>query len=192
MAKCEWCGRTVKSLNMITDNFTNTTCNICDSCNKSYEEHECIKCGATSSILIKGMCTNCYQTVMHSKQVRKEEAINGLSPDAARSVMSDVEMTDKDFDDWMTMGKAFSTKDLKESVELRRIWIMVKLMTAGIKDQDVINENVADIETLLDRCFSKIINNKCKLIIAYDKETRSLVKRSEVIDYLNQVYIIKA
>jgi hypothetical protein len=129
---------------------------------------------------------------MHIKQVRKEEAINGLSADAARSVMSDVEMTEKDFEDWMMMSKAFSPKDLKESVELRRIWIMVKLMTAGIKDQDVINDNIVDIETLLDRCFSKIINNKCKLIIAYDKDTRSLVKKSEVIDYLNQVYIIKA
>ena len=193
MTKCEWCGKKVKSLNVVNDAFEDTVSNICDDCKKKLEAHECIKCGSKQGIIIRGMCTKCYQSVMYEKQVKKEEVLSGLSSvDDEGITSSSMEFTDDEYEKWMSMGKTYSHKDIKESAELRRIWIMVKLAAVGITDKDVIDSHIEIIEELIDRCFSKLVNNKCRLIIVQDSETRKIARRAEVIDYIDDVFILKA
>jgi hypothetical protein len=81
---------------------------------------------------------------------------------------------------------------MKSSKELKRIWIMVKFNASGIYDNSVISENLVAIETLLERNFSKLIGNKCNIIIGNTSEQRKIVRNSEVIDYEDEVYILKA
>jgi hypothetical protein len=192
MNKCEWCGKTTDSLNSVTDAYGDIY-HICNKCNEKNKSHECIKCGSLTEFSIKGLCTNCYQAVLHKKEVRKEEALSGVGDvDFSNSASSELEFTDADYERWVTMGKAYSPNDIKKSVELRRIWIIVKLNAAGVKDNKVIEDNFANIETLLNRSFSKLINNKCTLIIATTPENKRKIKTGEVIDYEKEVYILKA
>jgi hypothetical protein len=48
------------------------------------------------------------------------------------------------------------------------------------------------METLLDRNFSKLVGNRCNIIVAKDSEGRRKVRQSEIIDYEKEVYIVRA
>lgn len=189
MVKCEWCNKRVDKLNNITDSFEMKYYNVCDSCKESVDNSKCIECGEISSILIKGRCTRCYQALEYKKQKQSEEAIAGVSD--VDNITDNMEFTEDEYERWITQRKTYSPNDIKNSAELKRIWIMVKLMSTGLTDQKVIDNHIDDIETLIDRCFSKLINNKCRLIIANSSEARKLIRSSRVIDHLNDVVIIE-
>lgn len=185
MNKCEWCGKTAEKLNSITDEYGDIY-HICDKCNTANTNHECIKCGSLITFGIKGMCTTCYQVKMNSMEKRKEEALSGV-------VETDgLEFTDNEYEQWLTMGRTFTPNDIKKSRELRRIWIIVKLSAAGITDTNLISENFSDIEKVLDRSFSKLINNKCKLLLSTNAESRKAIKKGNIIDNEHLVYILEA
>jgi len=192
MKTCQWCGKITDDLKEYTDALDNTY-QVCAECFQGTEDCICRKCGSTvdPSFMINGLCTNCIQADMKLKSKRQEEARMGIDTDLTNVLSSDLELTDKDYEKWMTMGKAFSPDNMK-SVELRRLWIMVKLNATGIYDNEIISKNFTDIEVLLDRSFSKLVNNKCKILIGSTAETRKLVRESTVIDYEKEVYIIKA
>lgn len=191
MAKCEWCNKNVNSLNVITDSFGEVQ-NVCDSCKESHSANECIVCGSVTDMILKGRCMNCYQAILHTKAKKKEEALNGVmgTDEYSASISSELELTEEDYERWLTMGNTVSPKDIKEDVRLRRMWIIVKLSTAGI-DMDLINEYAPIVEELLETCFSKLIRNKCRIVIANNSETKKLVKSGTIIDYKDDVYILK-
>ena len=59
-------------------------------------------------------------------------------------------------------------------------------------DSKTAMQGFEDLEKLLDTCFMKLINRKCRIIIANSPENRKLIKSSEVIDYRNDVFIVEA
>lgn len=185
MNRCEWCGKAAEKLNSITDEYGDKY-NICSSCEVSNRNHECIKCGNLITFGIKGMCTTCYQVKMNDLERRKEEALNGVPETSALS------FTDEEYEQWLTMGNAYSPADIQKSRELRRIWIIVKLGAAGITDAELISENFKDIEVLLNRCFTKLIHNKCRLLLSVDDTSRKAIKAGNIIDSEKSVYIIEA
>lgn len=200
MAKCDWCGRNVKALEVVTDSMGDVA-NICPSCKKSNDAHECIRCGNVSDMLFKGKCMNCIQVDNYKKQVRQDEVAMGIyeeDPDVIDEEMSknsnycaELDFTDEEYENWATMGKTVSPKDIKKDVQLRRIWMIVKLNAAGLP-LSAINNYTEDLENLLDTCFMKLINRKCKVVIANTPENRKLIKKSKVIDYRNEVFIVEA
>lgn len=193
MSKCEWCGKVTDNLESYTDAIGESH-SICASCKQSVDNCECRKCGTMSdpNMMIDGLCTNCIQANLKMKSKKKEEVRMGVDRDLLSSITSDMTFTDADYEAWLTMGKTFSPDNMKDSKELRRIWIMVKFNAAGIYDGKIISENFADIETLLDRNFSKLVNNTCRILIGNTGEARKIVRNSTVIDYENEVYILKS
>ncbi|MBO5388637.1 MAG: hypothetical protein J6A59_10935 [Lachnospiraceae bacterium] len=193
MSKCEWCGKISNDLVIYTDAIGDNK-SICAECKKSVDACECRKCGTITdpNMMIDGLCTNCVQVNLQMKSKRKEEVRLGVDRGMLENITSEMTFTDEDYERWLTMGKTFSSENMKDSRELRRIWIMVKFNAAGIYDGKVISDNFSDIETLLDRNFSKLINNTCKILIGNTGEARKVVRQSTVIDYENQVYILKA
>lgn len=192
MSTCEWCKKKVENLEMYTDAI-GTVHYVCEACKKTVDAYECRKCGTITdpSMMIDGLCTTCIQVNLHEKNKRKEEVRLGVDRDMLGSITSEFTFTDKDYEQWLTMGKAFSPDNMN-SREMRRLWIMVKLNAAGIYDSKVISKHFKDIETLLDRNFSKLVNNTCRLLVGNTGETRKIVRQSTVIDYENEVYILKA
>jgi hypothetical protein len=189
MGKCEWCGKNVETLEIYTDAIGEIH-NICSKCKEKVDSCLCRKCGVPTdpSMMINGLCMNCVQADIKERSKRKEEARLGVDSQLLESIT----FTDKDYEQWLTFGKTFSPSDMKSSKELKRIWIMVKFNASGIYDNSVISENLVAIETLLDRNFSKLIGNKCNIIIGNTSEQRKIVRNSEVIDYEDEVYILKA
>lgn len=204
MAKCDWCNKNVKTLETITDSMGEVS-NVCTSCKKSNESNECIRCGNVSDLLFKGKCMSCVQVDNYKRQVKQNEVALGISSmdDFNDSAKADVEMakqsgycaefdfSTEEYDNWVTMGKTVSPKDIKGDPQLRRIWLIVKLNAAGLP-LSAINDYIEDLEKLLDACFMKLINQKCKIIIANSSENRKLIKSSVVIDYRNEVFIVEA
>lgn len=205
MARCDWCGKNVKTLEIITDSMGEVA-NVCDSCKANSDAHECIRCGNVSDMLFKGKCMNCVQVDNYKKQVRQDEVALGISTaedleeDATEvdskmakksNYCAEFDLSDEEYDNWMTMGNTVSPKDIKGNPQLRRIWLIVKLNAAGLP-LSAINSYIEDLETLLDACFMKLINRKCKIIIANSSENRKLIKASTVIDYKNDVFIVEA
>lgn len=193
MAKCEWCGKNTEELKMHTDAIGDVY-NICNNCEQVANTFRCRKCNSLvdSTLMIKGLCTTCIQVDMHNKSKRREEIRMGVDRDMVEPLASALELSDEDYEKWLTMDNTYTPDDLKRSKELRYIWIMVKLNSVGEYDNEVIKENFNDIEELLNRNFSKLIGNKCKVIIGNNSDNRKIIRGSEVIDYVNQSYILKA
>lgn len=193
MGKCEWCNKE-DELQSYTDAIGKTY-NICNNCyTKVVENYTCRKCGnmVDPMLIINGLCTNCVQLDMQNKSRKQEEVRMGVDRNMLGTIISDVEFTDDEYERWMTMGSTYSSTDMKNNKTLRRLWIMVKLNSAGIYNEKIISDNFKYIETILDRNLSKLVNNKCKIIIGETSEARKIIRSSEVIDFEESVYIIKA
>ena len=190
MAKCSWCGKVTAKPQVIE--AMDGSHRVCTSCAEKFNNNQCRKCGTTVStdLLIQGMCMTCFQLQLNEKAKRQEEIARGVDREALDIIKSEVVFTDEDYEQWLTMGKAFSPDDMKNSRELRRLWILVKLNASGVYDGTVISDNVADIETLLDRNLQKLINRRCRIVIANNSKLRREVLQETVIDYEGQVYIL--
>lgn len=189
MSKCEWCGK-IAELEQYKDAIGDVH-KVCKSCKTKVDNHKCRKCGTLvdPNMMIDGLCTNCIQVKMRDKSRKREEARLGVD---SEPFTSEMRLTDEDYEKWLTFEPSYSPKDMKESKELRRLWILVKLNAAGIYDNQLISKNFTNIEMLLDRNFSKLVNNKCKITIDRNSETRKVIRNSEIIDYEDSVYILKA
>ena len=189
MIKCNWCGNSAQELYTCSTSHGETK--LCDKCKEAFDNNKCRRCGSVIDELLsdKGLCFSCMQVNKESKARRREESISGLGI----KMISDVEFTTKDYDQWTTMGKEFSPDDMKFH-EMRHIWINVKLNAAGVYDFETIEENYNSIEILLDRNFSKLVNNKCRILICDDSAERRELARSGavVIDSEAKVIILQA
>ena len=193
MVKCEWCGKNTNKTNVHIDGLGDTH-NICDECKNDASVFRCRKCKMErdSAIMINGVCTYCMQVQVYNKCKKQEEIRMGVDKDMLEPLISELELSDEDYERWLTMGNAYTPNDLKKSKELRYIWILVKLNSVGGYSNDVVRKHFNDIEELLDRNFSKLIGNKCRLIIGDNSANRRIIRDSAVIDYINQSYIVEA
>ena len=190
MSKCEWCGKEQGILNQYTDAIGETH-SICKDCLSKVNDCICRKCGTPtdSEMMINGLCTNCVQADMMEKSKKREEISMGLL-DIDGECSADTEMSEADYDTWVTSRPIYGPKDLAKSLIARKMWIMVKLNASGIYDEKTIGDYYKDIETLLDRCLSKLIGNKCQLVIGNNAERRRQIREGNVIDFENEVYIL--
>lgn len=192
MKQCEWCNKHVDELidykDVIGENH-----HICKACKEDADNCICRKCGQVTdpSVMIDGLCMNCIQARMLEKSRKREEIQLGTDKELLKQVSSDVVLTDQDYENWLTLRNFGEKGRRKDTKELRRIWIMIKFNAANIYDNETISKNFNDIETILDRNFSKLIGNKCKLILGTTPEARKTIRGSEVIDYENEVYIVQ-
>lgn len=189
MALCDWCNKKVNTLETFTDAF-GENCEICNKCKTAAESGKCIKCGesVSGSITMKGLCTKCLQVEVYKSAKKAQQASMSLGDD-----LPSVELTDKEYEDWLLMSKTFNFSDLQKSYELRYLWITVKLHSVGIYDDNVIKENFKDIETLLDRRLNSLRGTHCRLLIAYTPEIRKQIKNKgiEIIDIENNTYLLR-
>lgn len=187
MKRCDWCGKISNTL-FSYESILGGDVEICENCNDTSRRYECRKCGTIvdPSTLVDGMCLNCVQIEYNKRTKMREELRAGVSD----IVASDTEISEEDYDRWMTLGHTFTSNDLKNDAVLRKLWIIVKFNCAGIYDNKIIDDNYCDIEELLDRNLSNLIGKKCKIVIADTPESRKLIKQSDVIDYKNKTYII--
>lgn len=192
MAKCEWCHKNVDDLVNYTDAIGDMHM-VCPSCYKTVEDCECRKCGSPvdPAMMINGLCNNCVQVELMKKSKRREEARIGMDRATLDAISSEIKLSDSDYEQWLTLGKTFSSSDMNIQ-ELRRMWIMVKFNAAGIYDFNTIADNYESIERILDRNFSKLLGNRCRIMIASTAEQRRVVRQQEIIDYDKEVYIFKA
>ena len=191
VSKCIWCSKITQELTPYKDAIGETHY-ICSKCLENVENNKCRKCGTItdSLMMIDGLCTTCVQLKINEQSRRKEEARMGVDREISDG-LAQLELTDEDYEQWLTMGNTFNNSDMSKSTELKRIWIMVKLNASGIYDNDIIIEHIEDIENLLDRNFSKLVKRKCKLLIAITPQDRQTIRESNVLDYENKVYILE-
>lgn len=193
MNSCDWCERQVSELNTYTDAIGDTH-NICSKCYEHVKNCTCRKCNNVTdpNMLIDGLCTTCVQVKMAEKSRRQEEIRMGVDRELLSTLNRDITFTKQDYERWLTFGQGnFTPEQLKNSRELKRLWILVKLNAAGIYDNEVISSHMKGIERLLDTNLSKLINNACRILIGNTAETRKIVRESEVIDYEDDIYILK-
>lgn len=198
MIKCKWCKRKVNETEIkeFTD-IMGTTVNICESCyEKAVVGSTCIKCGKAvePTMLMDGLCMSCSQIEMNRKAKEKEELLSGVDSTLASMVTSDMEFTQEDYEHWLTLRDDYRADGPYKNFA-RQSWILVKLSAAGITSETVQANDIESIETLLDRNLSKLIKNKCKLIIVNSAEARRSIFRDpdigdNILDYDHNVYII--
>ena len=78
-------------------------------------------------INIQGKCETCYQLEMVERQKRQSEVQQGLVDFDDEVNERQVKITESDFQKWLTMSNTFKPSDLARSIELKRLWIFVKL-----------------------------------------------------------------
>ncbi len=187
MRTCDWC----ESLSNELMNYEGSR--ICKECyNKATVKHVCRECGVSTPKqgMINGLCSRCFENSIKEKAERRERASLGIA--SSDMLSTDLVFTEDDYNKWVTYdpnNKGFSPEDFKKSTVLRRLWIMTKLKAAGITDEDVINDNMEDIEYIIDKNFSKLINNKCKIVIITKMSDRRGI--TQCIGFRKRVYICK-
>lgn len=187
MKSCAWCGK------LTNDLITYKGDKVCKKCHSSVTSSKCRKCGELfpEENMFRGLCISCLQVEEVERAKRREEALVGIDVNTFDS--GETSFTEADFERWMTYDpdhRGFTPKDFKESMFLRRLWIMTKLNAAGIVDEAVINRSMADIEELIESNFSKLINNKCRFFIFNSMSDRRKAAGMKCIAHKNKVYIM--
>ena len=177
MAKCSWCGKEEENLKVAKDSYGKVY-KVCGRCAAMSKKHKCIKCGKSSDIIIKGLCTNCYQVIAMNRQLNgNEDKTIGFSS----------EMSQEEFEKWVTMGKSMSPEEIRSNIELKKMWILLKLNLAGIKENDEIHKYFGKAMKMIDRSTEKLIGNKCKLVIS---NNGSEIDSTKIIDNEEDLYIV--
>lgn len=196
---CDFCGKEAENLKIHTENNVNYT--ICDNCFSKVSKHKCIECGRPvddDMSVYKGRCiAACAQRYMAKQAKQRKEEMLGVNADNPALYDSEngeikLRFTKEDYEKWMTFnpdGRGFNENDFRESMFLRRIWILMKLNAAGYTDNESINENMTDIEDLLEDNIDKIIGQKCKFRIFNGKGDKKALYLGEVLAHKGKVYI---
>lgn len=137
-------------------------------------------------LMTNGVCLDCMQLLMKEKSKIQEELKTGVDSSLINELTSDVEFDDNAFNHWLTFGQGnYSSPELNNNKELKRIWVMVKLNAAGITEQKYIRK----LEKLFDKNFEMLKNVPCRIIVANNE---SEVDLSKVIDRDENLYIVRA
>lgn len=197
---CDFCKKHVNEL--VEYNSNGQDYNICKECLRKVQSCRCIRCGepiADESLSIRGKCINCAQVEATNRERAKFEEEMDISYEvkqAYEEAKGDniLTFTNDDYEKWLTFDpdkRGFNIKEFKESILLRRIWIMTKLQAAGYTDVDTINENMTDIEDLIDENIHNIIGKHCKFSI-FNGGNKSELYENIVIAHKNKVYLFSS
>lgn len=182
MGKCQWCSKDTEATAIVQDSYGNKY-KVCKSCFKHSKEHKCIKCNKSSKIIVRGLCSNCYQLVA----MKMQRDLDGNTIDEGFNIES---MNPEEYERWMTMGKSMSPDEIRSNKELQKMWTMLKFKLAGITDATVIQDNFENVLKIIDRSAEKLIGNKCKLAVADSKDKLNKEEQQKIIDSEGKVYII--
>lgn len=196
---CDFCNKESVNLKLHTEHGVNYT--ICNECYTKVSKHQCIECGRSvddEMSVYKGRCiASCAQRYMAKEEAEKREIELGINTDNEALYDSEdgeikLRFTKADYEKWLTFNpdnRGFNENDFRQSMLLRRIWIMMKLTAAGYTDTKSINENMTDIEELLEKNIDKIIGQKCKFRIFNGKGDKKALYLGEVLAHKGKVYI---
>lgn len=190
--KCDWCKKSCDSTVKHKD-ATGREFNICKECDSKISTGHCIQCGSPvdSSMEIEGLCPKCIQVKMKKQLKKKQAVMMDAGADLISASLDDC-MTEEQYEQWLMFSPTgmFNPDSMKNSSEHRMLWITLKLLTAGIPEEEH-HKYVKDIEDILDTYFSELVGTKCSIIIVTDSKSRAKVRQSDVIGHRNNCYIIK-
>lgn len=184
---CELCGARVNAdLKEFNDSFGDAV-KICKKCYDRVSNSDCFKCGK-KGIQMGGKCATCCQIDAYKRNKKTYEVENDLGDLA--DIQTD--MTEEQFERWLTGYPIFSFKDMETDPLLRKIWIMTKLRGVGIVDEGIINDHYEDIEAIINNNLKSLKNTHCRMIIAYTPELRKLIRKYSgdgILAMQNDVYL---
>lgn len=189
--KCDLCKKTCSTTVNHVD-ATGRDFKICDECNSKISMGHCIQCGdpVDRSMEIEGLCPKCIQVKM-KRQLKKKQAV---MMDVGAEFMGTGEdnMSDEQYEQWLVFSPTgmFNPDSMRNSSEHRMLWITLKLLTAGIPEEEH-HKYAKDIEEILDTYFSDLVGTKCSILIARDSKSRAAIRNSNVIGHKNNCYIVK-
>lgn len=185
MAICEWCGKNSASTHPVMS--LGNRYSICDDCYKAHKDEMCIKCGSPiyGQGSIKGKCQACVQEEYEEEQRKEEEEANGVAAELLEIYSSGVEFTEEDFEQWLTFGQGNFTPE--RSRACRQDWLRKRLTEQGDWSLELVNANMADIEKLMERHISNVIDRKY-IMVYYDGSKR--VKIVQFVDRVGNIYLI--
>lgn len=187
MAKCEWCGadtnKTYKVLSL------GNAYNVCSKCKTAHDDETCIKCNGPiiGQGSLMGMCYSCAQEIYHEKQLKNEEAANGVALELLEAFDNGVEFTEKDYEEWVTFGQGDVTPAYVK--RCRQNWLRMKLVTQGGWSAELVEKHLDDIENLMEKYLSKIMDSKY-ILVYYDGTNRKQRIR-EFIDKVGNIYLVE-
>jgi hypothetical protein len=194
MVKCEWCGE-MKSELVINKDAIGESHQICEKCEGEFiTNRKCRKCGTAvdSYTAINGLCSTCIQAEMMIRSKRREEVRLGVSFEEDEDTNRGNELTDADFEAIMCAGSTISVKDIEKDPLLKQLWILTKLLAAGVTEGEEMDKHFKSLGEILDRKLASFIGNKCKVIIINTPEKRREMRLGDVIDCCDEVVVLKA
>jgi len=175
MDKCSWCGEETEKVKVVKDSYSKLY-KVCPKCAKKSKSHKCIKCGVTSNIIMQGYCPNCYQLKVMSSQMQSA-GINSIAGD----------MSEEQFEKWITSGKSMSLEEINKNPELKKMWVILKLQLAGIKENKDVQNYFGKAIKMVDRSTEKLMGVKCKFIIS---NNGAGIDKANIIDSEEDLYIV--
>lgn len=186
MKKCEWCGRNSENTHNVMS--LGTEYKVCDKCIEASKNEVCIKCGETlTGGSIKGKCYGCSQEEYEATQRKAEEMANGVDIDLVDFYSNGVEFTEEDYERWVTFGQGNFSPDYMK--KCRQNWIKEKLIGQGGWTRELIENNITELESLMEKHMSKIVEKKYSMVY-YDGKTKGQ-KIRQFVDRKGNIFIVE-
>lgn len=190
MKRCDWCNNIVDELLDVSS--LGREYQICSSCSEKYSNNICIKCGSKLGVVeaeadLMGMCPGCYQE-HHAQRMRKaNEVACGVDAEVLAIYTSGIEFTEQDYERWVIFGQGNFTPEYRR--KCRIAWLKEKLPEQSGWTPEIIENNINDIEALMDRYISKIINKKY-IMVYYNPKDGEKEKIKDFVDVSGDIYIV--
>lgn len=187
MTNCDWCGAQTSKAHKVMS--LGNSYNVCDKCFEAHENEVCIKCGGPiiGQGSLMGLCHGCAQEIYHKQQLKNEEAANGVALELLEAFDNGVEFTEKDYEEWVTFGQGDVTPAYVK--RCRQNWLRMKLVTQGGWSAELVESNLEQIEGLMEKYLSKIMDSKY-ILVYYDGTNRKQRIR-EFIDKTGNIYLVE-
>lgn len=184
MGKCDWCGGDTTDLTKITD--LGNQYNLCRRCLTRRSNRVCRVCkGKLGNNSIMGICLGCVQLGYTESLRDEEEAKAGVDAYSVQQFSGSVTFTEQDFNDWMTFGQGNFTPARR--TENRKKWLIKRFEGNPEWTKELIEFNIASIEKIMDRNFSKLQDKRYTLKILTGQES---FKRGAIVDMEKNILLV--
>ena len=186
MARCDWCKKSAENMHTVVS--LGTTYKVCDKCKSAHDNEVCIECGQPimGQMSIKGKCQACAQEEYEEKQRKAEEMANGINSEEYMYIYtSGVEFTEEDYERWVTFGQGNFTPE--KSRMHKRNWLRKRLVEQGGWSKELVEENLDNIEKLMDKHISKVIDRKY-VMVYYDGKQGTRI--TQFVDRIGNIFLI--